>query len=201
MERNLHKFELVLILVAISAVVLEFYVIREPFWSAESVAERVIETEKTYKGLWSTCLYIGSYRYSCDSRPRSLLTPGNWHVLWCRISTTFGAIFGILSTGGIFISADLVEFYKGNVRYTDHHKKRGSVTLVPPYYDFGGCIVISWLVFILMAFVGIGSIMKQRYVQSNRYCVKFESDGPATYQTRATKSFTNPSFTISSEYI
>jgi hypothetical protein len=41
---------------------------------------------------------------------------GNWHVLWCRISTTFGAIFGILSVGGIFIAADLVEFYKGTVQ-------------------------------------------------------------------------------------
>ncbi len=38
--------------------------------------------------------------------------------------------------------------------------------------------------------------MKQRYVNSNRYCVKFNSEGPATYQTRATKSFTNQSFTI-----
>ena len=36
-----------------------YFLVRE-IVIVSSVAERVIETEKTYKGLWSTCLYIGN---------------------------------------------------------------------------------------------------------------------------------------------
>jgi len=58
-KRCEHYFEALIVLLMIVANIMNYSALKNPYWSISSDQGKVVEIEKTYKGLWATCIFQG----------------------------------------------------------------------------------------------------------------------------------------------